>query len=57
MRNLIMFEGIGYLLIEVCDAMMLRIISQQFYCVLLDFTVGPNVVSSRTGASESHRKI
>lgn len=54
---LIIFEGIGYLLIEVCDATMLRIISRQFYCVLLDFTAGPNVFLSHTGLSESYRKI
>lgn len=35
---LMTFESIGSLLIGVSDAMMLRIISQQFYCVLLDST-------------------
>lgn len=36
--------------------MMLTIISQQFYCVLLDSTAGPCVLLLPTGASEGYRK-
>lgn len=54
---LMTFESIGSLLMGFVMPLMPRIISQQFYCVLLGSTAGPHVLLLLTGTSESYREI